>query len=187
MEVIAPGSTTSLAPRFALDRSRCIATRDPIVPDYAEAIAPERVPYDFDTGTVADVDAGPVPLELVPLDFLVTARFYEYPEPGVPFHDIVLEPSMLHPDVGVNTVTTVVNYPVPTEDDMVTEDHVNAGAVPARIPSHYGSKVEIVVMHSVTYQLHAVRSNMYARLTVVMNVEIATDTVRSANNPYPST
>jgi hypothetical protein len=82
------------------------------VPDYAETIASERVLHDFDTGAVADVDPGPVSLELVPFDFLVTARFYEYPESGVPFHNIVLESSVPHTNVGVDTVTTVVNDPV---------------------------------------------------------------------------
>ena len=156
------------------------------MPHDAQTVAPERILHHLDTWAVAYVHACLIASESVSPDHLVATRLHEYPEAGVPFHDIVLEGSEPHPYVGVHSVTTVVDDPVTAQDNVVPEDHVNTGAVPARIATEYGFEVEVVIVDSITDKSNAARTDMYALLTIVMDIEVTTNAVRPANHSHSS-
>lgn len=156
------------------------------MPHYAQAIKPEGVLHHLDARAVAYVDACLVAPEFVPPDHLVTTRFHEYAEAGVSLHNVVSKGPESHPYVGVYAVTTVVDDPVAAQDNVIAKNHVNAGAVPARIAAKDGSEVEIVVVDPIMDKPDAARTHVYAFLTVVMDVEVPTDAVRPAYNSHPS-
>jgi hypothetical protein len=77
----------------------------------------------------------------------------------------------------MNAVTTIVNDPIAAQNHVVSKHHVYAGAVPTRIAAHNRFEIQIVVVDPIAKEPHSVRTDVYALLAVVMNVEVAADTV----------
>ena len=185
MKAVAPQFAAALGPWFALDRTRRVVSYASIVPHYPQSITSKRVLHHLDPWAVAYIYACIVAPEPVPPDHLVTTRFDEYAKASVFLHYVALEGSESHSYVGMHAVTTVVDDPVTTQDNVIPKNHVNACAVPTRIAAKDRLEVEVVVVDSVVDEPDAARADVYARLTVVMDVEVPADAVRPAHNSHP--